>query len=134
MNLSELNFQRLREEFYFKTSAPKASKILRNQRANRKYLRRLLRHHEEKAITESERVLRRHFDYLLGYYSMLELALATRFVKSIPSEDTTAALADLSHPALGVYYREHYWRVLPQRLLQRLQGGDSVFLTRAGKS
>jgi len=122
MNLSETNFQQLKEEFYFKTAAPRASKILRKNGSNMKYMRRLLRHHEEKAITNSDSKKRDSFDYLLGYYSMLELALLTGFVQSLPVADKDEAISALSHPALGVYYREHYLFVLPQLLLERLNG------------
>ena len=122
MNLSETNFRQLKEAFYFRTSAPKASKILRKNGDNRKYMRRLLRHHEEKTITNSETWKRDSFDYLLGYYSMLELALVTRFVENLPDADKAEAISDLSHPAVGVFYREHYRLVLPQLLLERLEG------------
>lgn len=121
MTLSEINFQRLKEEFYVRTTAPKASRILRKQGDNMRYMRRLLRHHEQKPISHRETWKRDHFDCLLSYYSMLELALSAGLIDRLPAEDAGQAIAELSHPAVGVYYREHYRLMLPTLLLSRLK-------------
>jgi hypothetical protein len=122
VTLSELNYSQLRETFYVNTSAPKASKILRKKGGDLKYMRVLLRHHEQKRISDKETWQRDYFDNLLSYYSMLELALLAGAVESLPEGDKAVAVTELSHPALGVYYREHYRLVLPQFLLERLKG------------
>jgi hypothetical protein len=83
----------------------------------------LLRHHDDEAISDRETWWRDAFDYLLEYYSLLEIASLIRYVPDpLPPAELDAALKNLSHPAIKQYYERHYPLMLPRLLRARLTG------------
>ena len=82
----------------------------------------LLRHHDEEAINNTESWQRDEVDYLLEYYSLLEIACTLDLVPWPLEEDVaSAAVRHLEHPAVQKYM-EHYPVHLPQLLVLRLNG------------
>lgn len=120
MNLQEQNFEDLKREFYTNRTGPKASRLVRELKKSE--LSWLLRHHREERIKNKETWQRDYFDYLLAYYSILEIALLIGFVSQIPLEDQNQALEHLNHAAIRKYYEENYPLELPGRLRRRLSG------------
>jgi hypothetical protein len=80
----------------------------------------LLRHHRERKIKNRETWLRDDIDYLLSYYSILEIAITAGVVAFHPDDPLfEAALQCLDYPPLRSYYKKHYPLMLPDRLLSR---------------
>jgi len=85
-------------------------------------LRWLLRHHDEEGITDTESWKRDEVDYLLEYYSLLEIACTLNLVPWPLSKDVAdPAIKHLEHPAVQKYM-QHYPISLPQLLVLRLKG------------
>jgi hypothetical protein len=86
------------------------------------YLKRLLRHHNEKAITDPETWLRDEFDYLLSFYSILEIAALLGLIEVTRNSFFQEIRRTLEYPAVKRYYSLHYKLLLPQLFLRRLNG------------
>lgn len=80
----------------------------------------LLRHHEQEGITEGETWLRDAYDYLLGFYGVVEIASMIGFVPALPAEFVSTHLRILTHPAVRQYYEWNYPQDLPRRLRERI--------------
>lgn len=118
--------------FFDGTTAPRASAMIRkNKRANKPNLSKMLRYHTSD-IDDKLTWVRDAFDYLLEFYSLLEIASLLRSLpEPLPSKLATQAKRDLSHPAVQVYYEDHYPLLLPQLFLLRLKQKNT--LHEAGK-
>jgi hypothetical protein len=124
VKLKTKNFEDLKREFYIQRTAPKATELIRTQKKSD--LAWLLRHHRERGITVDESWKRDYFDYLLAYYSILEIALLLGFVDQVPLADREQALKELNHPAVKKYYEENYPLELPTRLRKRISNGKPL--------
>lgn len=96
----------------------------RDSAAARRKLARELRDHEPGAIDEpSEIRFRDGVDYLLQYYSVLEIA---SLFDLVPDEFDTQfrdhAQWQLNQPAVVKYYEDHYPLLLPRMFRERLDG------------
>src|ERR1022692_2298241 len=83
----------------------------------------MLRHHEEGKIKNKETWVRDHFDYLLGFYSVVEIAVTIGFVTELPPAFLKKHLPILTDAAVRRYYEVNYPLDLPRRLRERLQTG-----------
>jgi hypothetical protein len=97
--------------------------LRRVERWTGKRLAHLLRHHDEKSISNSETWLRDDVDYLLGFYAILEIALMIRFVEDVSVTFQKRHAQALSNPALRRYYEWNYPLDLPRRLRERFLFG-----------
>src|SRR4051794_29910306 len=90
----------LTRDYFDRTSAKKARAILLRAKNKRK-LSHLLRHHEEREITDAETWDRDAVDNLLSYYAVIEVGLCAQAVSQhLPSPFVAAAALDLSDPDL----------------------------------
>jgi hypothetical protein len=121
VNPNRRNFDDIKQDYYWDRTAPKATKLLKKW--GKKDLLHLLRHHKTGHIEDEETWQRDFFDFLLGYYSMLEIALLIRFINDIPRADADQAVEELSHVAVRRYYEINYELPLPRRLRLRLTTG-----------
>jgi hypothetical protein len=93
-------------------------------------LDRILRNHVfEPIYTDSEVEIREAFDFLLSFYSILEIAAIARYIP--PMDEIDADLRsrwtdELRHPAVRRYYMQHYPLALPDCFLDRLLNGDTI--------
>jgi hypothetical protein len=124
VNLKTKNFEDLKREFYIHRTAPKATELVRTQKKSD--LAWLLRHHREGGITVDESWKRDYFDYLLAYFSILEIALLLGFIDQVPPADRERALKELNHPAVKRYYEENYPLELPTRLRKRISNNEQL--------
>ncbi len=85
----------------------------------------LLRHHDEtdEGISDRETWIRDDFDFLLGFYSIIEIAMMIGFVSELPDAFTKKHLRVLNHPAVRRYYEWNYPLDLPRRLRERMLFG-----------
>ncbi|MCA9037815.1 MAG: hypothetical protein KDA91_21945 [Planctomycetaceae bacterium] len=127
---SILRLAELTDIFYERTNATLASvmvdKCIRTDSPN---LRTKLRHHSAPPGYIRGSLIRERdwFDYLLEYYSILEIAGALQSLPDpLPDELKNRALQDLSHPAVRLYYERHYPLLLPQLFRRRLETGEGV--------
>jgi len=106
--------------------AREARKLLIAERKGkpRRKLDVLLRHHTEPPpIRSHETYERDSFDFLIGAYSLVEVASIACFVPDpLPRDFREEAFADLRHPAVRTYYEEKYPLRLPTLLCERLDG------------
>jgi hypothetical protein len=127
-NLQDENLRALTQEF-FTADAKRASKLARSAIDGREDvdLSTLLRHHEERVITVEETWLRDDFDYLLAFYSVLEIAALIEFIKVNSASDVFETVEHiLNYKPIKKYYRKYYRLALPQLFLKRLHGEFSV--------
>jgi hypothetical protein len=120
-----LNLVALNKSFYREGAQAGAATIEKLIKAGSdKLARHLLRHHSTGETTDRETWLRDEVDYLLSYYSLLEIALE---IAAIRPEFNNALFANagenLKYPPLVDYYELHYPLELPQRLRLRIQNG-----------
>jgi hypothetical protein len=85
-------------------------------------LRVLLRHHDEKEISDDETWLRDQYDYLLSFYSLVEVACAMGLMPVLPRQFVKEAVTFLSDRWVRRYYEENYPLLLPELLRCRLSG------------
>lgn len=101
-----------------------AEKALNNfSKWNKQQLASVLRHHKEAAISDEETWRRDEFDYLLTFYSIVEIAIMIGFVQELPESFREKHLAVLGDEAVRRYYEKHYRLLLPDRLRRRLEVG-----------
>lgn len=121
----QINFEDLKEQYYDRGRAVWAVTTLRNVRvgANRPNLDRLLRHHdEEPPISDRETRQRDSVDFLLAFYSLLEIASMIRYIpNTFPETFREEAIWNLSNRATVRYYEEHYRILLPRLFRLRLK-------------
>ena len=121
----EINFEDLKEQYYDRGRAVWAVTTLRNVRvgAKRPNLDRLLRHHdEEPPISDRETRQRDSVDFLLAFYSLLEIASMIRYIpNTFPETFREEAIWNLSNRATVRYYEEHYRILLPRLFRLRLK-------------
>lgn len=129
MNQKEENLFQLRERFA-STGAENAFDEMRLQARERgKFqLKRLLRHHEQEPVTEQVEVdTRDDFDYMLAYYGLIEIAALIELVPDpLPQETLKSASTVLSNKYVQRYYTDHYKLLLPQMLLARIAGENTL--------
>lgn len=93
----------------------------------RRNLDRLLRHHSEEPISDAETWTRDHFDFLIGYFSMVEVGcIAACMPFPLPRSHCRLAKRFLGHRAVRRYYEEHYRLLLPALHLQRCTGQSTT--------
>jgi hypothetical protein len=118
------NLLALTKEFMGASSrrAERLARNVLNGRDKETDLDRLLRHHHEKSITNEETWLRDDFDYLLSFYSILEIAalLGLITIKETPFFERIRQI--LEFRPIRRYYERHYRLLLPQLFLRRLTG------------
>jgi hypothetical protein len=95
------------------------------RKASDKTLSVLLRHHDDtdEGISDRETWLRDDVDFLLGFYSIIEIALMIKFVGELPNAFSENHLRVLNHPAVRRYYEWNYPLDLPRRLRERILFG-----------
>ena len=106
-------------------SAGNALDLLRRVRAgrSRRDLENLLRHHEEKEISDGETWTRDDFDFLIAFFAMVEVARLSRFVSDrLPPTHLRQARMVLATPAVRTYYEDNYPLFLPQAHLLFAEG------------
>lgn len=88
----------------------------RQKRGRRPNLTHLLRHHTESpAISDAETWKRDHFDFLLAYFSMVEVGCLANFLSAGLTKDyDDTAREVLNDPDVRRYYEDHYPIFLPQ--------------------
>ncbi|MGA2877229.1 MAG: hypothetical protein ABSE82_17060, partial [Nitrososphaerales archaeon] len=122
-NLRADNLRLLTEEF-FVPAARKAGKLARaalKGNADRD-LGELLRYHYPGVVTDEETWLRDRFDYLLSFYSILEVAALIGFIEVDRSDPLfRRAKRILAFAPIRKYYVKHYRLALPQLFLKRLR-------------
>jgi predicted RNA-binding protein with RPS1 domain len=118
--MSDQNLSYLQVEYFKNTAAAKAYSNFQKWTDDR--LCKVLRHHDEKDISEMETWQRDEFDYLLGFYGIVEIAAMIDFVDEIPLTFRDQHLSILQHPAVRRYYEWNYPLQLPGRLAERLEG------------
>ncbi|HXU35148.1 MAG TPA: hypothetical protein VN937_02210 [Blastocatellia bacterium] len=131
MDYQQINFLDLHEQYYERGRPVLAVKMLRNARAGKEQpdLTHLLRHHEE-AIDDKETYQRDSFDFLLAYYSLLEIACLIQYVPStFPDGFREESLWNLSHPAVERYYEKNYPLFLPRLFRLRLGGHSELSIS-----
>lgn len=122
MDYQDMNFADLQEQYCDRGRAASAIKMLRDARAGKKIpdLAYLLCQHDEKTVSD--------FDFLIAYYSLLEIACQIRYVASTFSEAfRKEALYNLSLPAIKRYYEENYPNPLPCLFRLRLEGISPLY-------
>src|SRR6266852_4750807 len=95
--------------FYDGTTAPRASATIeKNNRTNKPNLSKKLVHHSEVDYIGDKLTRERDaFDYLLEFYSILEIASMLRSIPDpLPTKLARQASRDLSHPDVQRYYEE----------------------------
>jgi hypothetical protein len=100
-------------EFWYRADKRERSNLLRNHRVEGQSVRDLV-----------EVDLRGGADYLLGYYSILEIASLIRYVEGTPP-DGRDILPILRDEAMVRYYDEYYPVLLPKLFRERLSGSWS---------
>lgn len=118
--LSELHY-----EYIERTAACEAVKHfakLKVVSGQRERLRILLRHHDEDEISDRETWLRDQYDYLLTFYSLVEVACGMGLMPTLPKQFVTEATTFLSDRWVRRYYEENYPLLLPELLRRRLSG------------
>src|SRR5438552_2461905 len=88
-----------------------ASNIRKWTAGERKWV---LRHHDEENITDEETWLRDYFDNLLGFYSIVEIAVTIGFVSDLPMSFRKRHLPVLCDAAVRRYYELNYQLDLPR--------------------
>jgi hypothetical protein len=117
---NDLNLRYLEKEWL---SGQPAERALRRMRGlSDKRLAVLLRHHDEteEGINDRDTWIRDDFDFLLGFYSIIEIAVMVGFVRKLPDAFSKKHLPVLNHPALRRYYEWNYPLDLPRRLRERI--------------
>jgi hypothetical protein len=130
MDYQDMNFADLQEQYCDRGRAARAVKMLRDARAGKKTpdLAYLLRHHDEETVSDAETYQRDSFDFLLAYYSVLEIACQIRYVAStFPEAFREEALDNLSRDAVKRYYETNYPILLPRLFRLRLEGTLSLY-------
>lgn len=129
MSQKEANLFQLRDRFA-NTGAENAFDEMRLQTREhgRFQLKRLLRHHEEEPISEQKEIdMRDDFDYLLAYYGLVEIAALVELVPDpLPQETQKSAATILSNKYVQRYYAKYYELLLPQMLLARIAGENTL--------
>ena len=120
-----LNFLDLNTRYCEKTAAGRA---LTYAASNSQMLPHLLRSQIEAPILEeSEMKLRRAFDELLDFYSVMEIAALADFIpRTIPSDFVAAHLRLLSNPSVRHYCERGYPQLLPKLFRFRLENKWTV--------
>jgi hypothetical protein len=91
--------------------------------SSRRNLYNLLRHHDEESISDGDTWLRDDFDYLIAFFSMVEVARLARFVPPrLPPAHMRLTRYVLAHDAVRIYYEDNYPLFLPQAHLLFAQG------------
>jgi hypothetical protein len=122
--MRDRNLEYLCDEYLFGTSAGVAYRNF--QRWDDDRLGVVLRHHnqtDKEGLSDEETWRRDEFDYLLGFYGIVEIAAMIGFVGKMPAEFRDAHLPILRHPAVRRYYEWNYPLELPRRLRKRLMEG-----------
>jgi hypothetical protein len=119
--LKEINLADLRRTYFEGSSAPRALRILQSRTPAS--LCRVLRHHDEGEISDRETWERDAFDYLLGFYSAVEIASLMDIVpEPLPMDLVSEARRTLTNPAISRYYQQNYPLLLPQLFSLRISG------------
>jgi hypothetical protein len=90
---------------------------------SRRKLGRLLRYHEDRPISTGETWDRDHFDYLLAYFSMVEVACLAGYLTELPPDHVGEARALLGDGDVRRYYEDYYPIFLPRAHLLRVTDG-----------
>jgi Bacterial RNA polymerase, alpha chain C terminal domain len=119
----DLNLRYLEKQWLTRLPAERAFRRMRG--TSDKTLATWLRRHDEteEGISDRETWIRDEFDFLLGFYSIVEIAMMIGFVSELPDAFYKKHLRVLNHPALRRYYEWNYPLDLPRRLRERLLFG-----------
>jgi hypothetical protein len=118
-SLERVNLAQI-ERTYFAANSPasRGRKLIEKTSAPR--LARLLRHHEEASISDAETWQRDYVDYLIAFYSMVEVACIAGFLpRQLPEPHREVARRELGNEAVRRYHEKHYPLVLPRLHLAR---------------
>jgi len=125
-DLQMVNLDHLRVEYFENVpGARQAAALLLEAAAGRskRDLFVLLRHHDEGTISDGDTRVRDGFDYLLGFFSLLEVAAISGYLPAEFPRDTRVWLLELlENLPLRIYAEENYPLALPLMLRRRLEG------------
>jgi len=125
----------LQSQFLHDGRAEEALFILKKQPLHESpFLRHLLRYHEPEGVDDQKEIdARDSFDFLLAYFSLLEIATLAGFLPTaLPEEEKQFALAVLDQPNVRKYYTTNYPLLLPKLYRLRLQYGIAPEATDGG--
>jgi hypothetical protein len=123
MNRMPALFTDLTRDYFSRTSARGAHRIIRRER-RKQNLSHFLRHHDDGEIEDDETRDRDAIDNLLSYYGLLEVACAGALLEArFPAQFVDTAMDVLSDPAVRRYSEKHYPVTLPGAFRQRLESG-----------
>lgn len=120
------NLHLLQSQYLFDGRADVALAIMKNEPAGESsFLRQLLRHHDEEGVkVEMEVRARDSFDFLIAYFSLLEMATLAGYVPAaLPEGERDFALKVLAQPNVKKYYTSNYPLLLPKLYRLRLENG-----------
>jgi hypothetical protein len=130
MDAGQINLEDLEGMYRRQGRAGEAAGIMDSLRGgkSRINLGKLLRFHgPEPILSEREIRQRDSFDFLIAFYSILEIASIIKFVpEPVPQPQREHFQFDLSQEAVKLYYEKHYPLVLPRLFRQRLEGKRRV--------
>ena len=124
------NLHLLKTQYLLDRLPSRALSILEREPAGEsRFLRRLLRHHNEAAVVDQAEIRARDsFDFLLAYFGLLEIATLADFVPvTLPAEEWQHALRVLNQPNVREYYTEKYPVLLPMLYRLRVERGKAPF-------
>jgi CheY-like chemotaxis protein len=118
--IQETNLNMMIVQFRNEGRAKVAADSLKEDKANPEFLKEILRDHRRKPITKQEEIIYRdNVDFLLKFYSLLELGILTRYINPELFPDLRSEIIEiLELEPLRKYYEEYYPLILPQLLLQ----------------
>jgi hypothetical protein len=128
-DLREVNYRNLKRQFFDSSDAKKAGRRIDSATTAAKIraLSVLLRHHNEKPISDAETCKRDEFNELLHYYSVMEIAsLLDLIPKILPEELKEMAFRHLCQPSVNKYFVVNCPSVLPQLFALRVGGYVNV--------
>lgn len=112
---------------YYLTRREQQAMLFLDKATERERARTLESHLLREPSQEAQRH-RDNLDYLLRYYSVLELAIATRAITEIPEQTRDAARKYLNDPYVVRYYEWYYPLLVPRLFRARVNGDPQVRL------
>src|SRR5439155_24201279 len=118
--IDDLNLRYLEKQWLAGQPAERALRCMR--KSSDKTLSILLRHHDEteEGVSDRETWIRDDSDFLLGFYSIIEIAMMIGFVLELPDRFKMKHIRVLNHPAVRRYYEWNYPLDPPRRLRERI--------------
>jgi hypothetical protein len=124
-SMRRFNLQDLTMRYHDQGRAALAVQVMKDSRGKWGQLRlyNLLRYHGERSVWNEREIDKRDsFDFLIAFYSLLEIASLVEFVpENLPHSNKADFLAELSFPPLLRYYQHNYPLLLPQLFRLRME-------------